>query len=260
MSSLAGVFRAASVRRSIRRAAGVAIVLVLVALAFSPVAEANVLPTVTVKPDKALVGNQTFNIAGQGWSASSPVQVDLCGGTPASPSGHCLALAPGQPSRHGAWKLAFEPLVGAPPAVCQSACYVEASQGSIVADAALTVVSPFVGVKAHKGPCCYIGQPISVQGGGFPVGDTVDLVTCSSGYCDSGGALAVATAKGSVKFTGFGIDWDLCSPGGCYLQASDTSYGNGPLTAVLNLPVYCGPIACPPSSFGTASADGDGQL
>jgi hypothetical protein len=246
-SSLAGSVRAASMARSVRRMAGIAIVLAFVGLAFSPVASAASTPTVTVKPNEALVGNQTLKIAGTDWSASSEVQVDLCGGTPQSQSG-CLELTPQQPSKHGAWRLSYEPLVGSSPAVCQTACFIEASQDTTVVDATLTVLAPSLSYVARRGECCYIGQPISFRGAGFPAGDTIHINTCSSseGCSVDGASQDVASGKGSVSFTGFAMDWSVCDDG-CYLLATDPSYSNGYISATLDLPVYCGPIACPPS-------------
>jgi hypothetical protein len=140
--------------------------------------------------------------------------------------------------------------VGRSPAVCQSACYVEASQGATVVDVDLTVLSPSLTIVAHKGDCCYIGQPTSVKGADFPPGDTVQIEVCStSNGCDSDThSEAVASRSGSVKFTGFDMSITICSTGGgsCYLLARDTSYANGPITVDQYFPVYCGPIACPP--------------
>ncbi len=247
-SSFAGSARAGSEPGSIWRIAGLAIVLALASVAFAPVAGAAGTPTLNVKPDKALVGNQTFNIAGEDWSPSSVVQVDLCGGTPQSQSG-CIDLMPQQPSNRGKWKLSYEPLVGSAPAVCQTACFIEASQGTTVEDTALTVLSPSLSYSARRGACCYIGQSISFRGAGFPAGDTIHINSCSSSEgCSADGASEdVARGNGSVKFTGFAIDWSVCDDG-CYLLATDSSYSNGPITATVNLPVYCGPIACPPDT------------
>jgi hypothetical protein len=233
-----------------------AIVLALVTLAFSPVADAAATPTVTVKPNEGLVGNQTLKITGKGWSAASVVQVELCGGTPQSQSGQCLGLTPRQPSKHGMWKLSYEPLVGSSPAVCQTACFIEASQDTTVEDAALSVISPSLWFVARRGECCYIGQPISVRGSGFPAGDTIHINTCSGseGCSVDGESQAVASGRGSVRFIDFTIDFSVCDEG-CYLLATDTSYSNGPITTTLSVPVYCGPIACPPSSVSAESKD-----
>jgi hypothetical protein len=98
--------------------AGVATtVLALSALALSPVASVSPAgtPTVTIKPDKGLIGNQTLKIAGKNWSAASTVGVGLCGGTPQSESGACPTLAQQQPSAHGSSLLTYEPLVGRSP-------------------------------------------------------------------------------------------------------------------------------------------------
>jgi hypothetical protein len=246
-NSLSDSVRAASMARSAPRMAGIAIVLAFVGLAFAPVAGAAATPTLTVKPNVPLVGNQTLNITGKDWSSSSSVQVDLCGGTPQSQSG-CLDLTPQQPSKRGTWRLAYEPLVGASPAVCQMACFFEASQGTSVVDAAVTVLSPSLSYVARRGECCYIGQPISFKGAGFPAGDTIHINTCSSseGCSADGASQDVASGRGSVRFTGFAVDWSVCDDG-CYVLATDPSYGNGDISASLDLPVYCGPIACPPS-------------
>lgn len=99
-------------------------------------------PTMTVKPDKGLIGNQTFRIIGKNWSSSSAVGLKLCGGTSKSPTGPCLVLPSPQPSRKGSWSATDEPVIGDPPAACKTACYFEASQGAALADVDLSVCLP----------------------------------------------------------------------------------------------------------------------
>jgi hypothetical protein len=234
---------------------GLIVAVVLVASPVSMAAASAAQPgsaaaaTLSVKPDKGLVGNRILNIVGMSWSSASDVAVDICAGNPQPSGGPCLLIGTPQPSRHGSWAFKYEPLVGQPPAVCMSACYTEAAQDSTVVDAALVERSPSLTITARKGDCCYIGQPTSVKGSNFPVDDPVHIEVCSTANgCDSStNAQAVASRNGAVKFTGFNMDITICSTGGgaCYLLATDATYGNGPIYVTQYFPVYCGPIACP---------------
>jgi hypothetical protein len=206
-------------------------------------------PTVSVTPKKGLIGNQVLKVAGKGWTSNGEVAITLCAGTPQPSPGPCLALATEQPSRFGTWSLTYEPLIGSAPAVCQSACYFDATRGSVAVNVDMVVLSPSRTIVARKGPCCYLGQPTSEKGADFPAGDPVHIEVCStSNGCDpTTDSQATASTTGVVKFTGFILDLTICSTGGgsCYLLATDTSYSNGPITVVDSFPVYCGPIACP---------------
>jgi hypothetical protein len=216
-------------------------------------------PTVTVKPATSLIGNETLTIRGTAWTASHAVTVDLCGGTVADPVGSCLPVGSPLASKHGSWSLAYEPVMDNSSSICQATCFVQATQGSTVADAGITALPPEILVRAHRGPCCYIGQVITVTAEGFPVGDPVQLELCSSGCDPSTITRAVSNGpKGRVSFTGFEMNWDDCSDG-CALVATDTTYADGPVSVSDDLPVYCGPIACPPLAFGP-SGGGAGRL